>query len=341
MSINTPNDKLLYFGVKATVVGDFCLKEPITTHTQGFLVSLFVEDGAYKISIIKRVGNNDALKLENVHNGDSIVSLPEETEYLDYIKLLQRIESIGGFNYGIRRILYQSTLEISWYYGGQVFENLITVLSLKKQYNQPRRKFLTQSNLSSITLLQRVMPDAIVPYNFYREALNYLKRQEFRLAYLHFYMILEYCFISDNNFTWKNESYTFEHNLDIEFTILQTIKLYKDHSSDDFEWLIKSVRDRFNYFTIGNVLKLLFRYRGEIAHGTKKSGHYSFNESELSNITHFIHQICLTICGNMQVYCEAFTKSKNERLPARRDALKMELDFIFDKPKQSNNTSPK
>lgn len=338
MSINIPNDKLLYFGVKATVVGDFCFKEePITAHTQGFLVSLFVEDGAYKISLIKRVGNNDALKLENVHNGDSIVSPPEEVEYLDYIQLLQRIESIGGFNYGIRRILYQNTLEISWYYGGQVFENLITVLSLKKQYNQPRRKFLTQSNLSSITLLQRIMPDAIVPYNFYREAFNYLKRQEYRLAYLHFYMILEYCFIPDNNFSWKNESYKFEHNLDIEFAILQTIKLYKDHSHDDFEWLIKSVRDRFDYFTVGNVLKLLFRYRGEIAHGTKKSGHYSFNESELSDITHFIHQVCLTICGNMQVYCEAFTKSKNNRLPVRRDALKTELDSIFDKPQHSNN----
>ncbi len=39
--------------------------------------------------------------------------------------------------------------------------------------------------------------------------------------YLHFYMILEYCFIPDNNFTWENESYTFEHNLDIEFAISQ------------------------------------------------------------------------------------------------------------------------
>lgn len=337
--MSIPNDRFLYFGVKATIIGDFCLKEPIMTHTQGFLVSLFIEDGTYKISLIKRVGNNDALKLENVHNGDSIISLPEETEYLDYIQLLQRIESIGGFNYGIRRILYKNTLEISWYYGGQVFENLTTVLSLKKQYNQPRKKILTQSNFSSITLLQRVMPDAIIPYNFYREALNYLQRREYRLAYLHFYMILEYCFISDNNFSWKNESYTFEHNLDIEFAILQTIKLYKDHSSDDYEWLIKSVRDRFNYFTVGNVLKLLFRYRGEIAHGTKKSGYYSFNESELSDITHFIHQICLTICGNMQVYCEAFTKSKNERLPARRDVLKMELESIFDIPKHLNNES--
>lgn len=337
-----PKDNVLYFGVQAVVVGDFYLKAPISTHTHGFKVFISIEDGVYKILLLKKVDAFDRLKIKGIINNEySLFLVPEEKAYDNYIQLLHHIEAIAGFNYGIRKILYQDTLELLWYVGNPVFENLTRISIAKQQFKQPKLRFLSESNLSSIVLLERVMPEAIIPYNFYREAMNYLTKREYRLAYLHFYMILEYCFISDNNFTWKNESYTFEHNLDIEFAILQTIKLYKDHSFDDFEWLTKSVRDRFKYFTVGNVLKLLFRYRGEIAHGTKKSGHYSFNESELADITRFIHQICLTICGNMQVYCEAFTKSKNERLPARRDVLKMDLNSVFDKPGTFKQCSPK
>lgn len=328
--MDVPEGKILYFGVKASVIGDFCLKAPIITRTQGFQTTIFIEDGCYKIMLIKRVGNNDALKLENVCKGNSVTVLPEETAYLDYIRLLQRIEAIGGFNYGIRKILYQNTLEIFWCFGDRQFGDLITVLSAKKQYDQPKRKLLSQTNLSSIILLQRIMPDAIIPYNFYREGVNYLNRAEYRLAYLHFYMILEYCFIKDNNYSKKNESDKFENNLEVEFAILHTIKLYRDDSSTQYNWLVQTIKKRYKTFTLRNIVYFLFNCRGEIAHGTQKAGHYSFNESELANITNFIHQLCITICGNMQVYCEVFTKSKNKRLSERRDVLKRELSDIFD-----------
>lgn len=323
-------ERILYFGVKADIIGDFCLQDSIVTRTQGFQITIFKEDDRYKITLIKRVGNNDALKLENVCKGNSVTALPEETAYLDYIQLFQRIESIGGFNYGIRKILYQNTLEFSWYLGDQQFGDLSTVLSAQKQYNQPKRKLLSQTNLLSIVRLQRIMPEAIIPYNFYREGVNYQCRAEYRLAYLHFYMILEYCFIKDNNYSKKNESDKFENNLEVEFAILHTIKLYKDDSSTQYDWLVQIVKKRYNTFTLRNIVYFLFNCRGEIAHGTQKAGHYSFNESELANITNFIHQLCVTICGNMQVYCEVFTKSKNKRLSERRDALKRELIDIFD-----------
>ena len=325
-----PKDKVLYFGVKAVVKGDFCLNAPIFTHTHGFKVFLFIEDGVYKISLLKRVDTSDTLKIKEIQNEQYFIFLtPEEESYYNYIQLLQHIEAIGSFNYGIRKILYHDTLELSWYIGGKVFDDLERISNAKQQIKRHKPKLLSQSNLSSIVLLERVMPDAIIPYNFYREATNYLLKREYRLAYLHYYMILEYCFC-DGNYSEKSQVSHYVKNVDITFAILSTIKLYKDHAPTELNWLIELVRGRFQSFTIKNILTLLFRYRGEIAHGTKKCGEYSFDESVLSNITNFIHQICMTICGNMQVYCKAFTRCKDTRLPQRVEELKESLASTFD-----------
>lgn len=45
------NDKVLYFGLKAEIEGNFVLKEPITTHSKGFQISIFSEGEVYKISL--------------------------------------------------------------------------------------------------------------------------------------------------------------------------------------------------------------------------------------------------------------------------------------------------
>lgn len=143
-------------------------------------------------------------------------------------------------------------------------------------------------------------------------------------------MILEYCFIKGDNFKESKQISQYGKSLDVNFAVLDTIKLYKNNDSKSLTWLLTAVRNRFKTFSFENILKFLFRYRGEIAHGTKKAGKYITDESELLNVTNFIHQICLTICGNMQVYCEAFTKSKDSRLSERITELQEELKNIFD-----------
>lgn len=323
-------NSILYFGIQAEVIGDFDLIEPVISYSKGFQVKIFIEDGARKLSLIKKVGNNSDLKIKiSIQNGESKYVIPDEKSYIEYINFLKRIESIAGFNYGIKKVLYNSTLELIWYNGTDVFENLNPILSIKRKLSQPNRKILSQSNLNSILLLEEVMPDAVIPYNLYREGVFYLKRNEFRLAYLHFYMIFEFCFIK-GNYTEKGQIKEYLRSQDVIFAIYYTIKLYKEHNIIQFNWLINTVKDRFNKFTIRNILIYLFRCRGEIAHGTKKCGEYLLNENELYNITNFIHKLCFTLCGNMQVYCEAFTKFKDERIGQRLKELKDELENIFD-----------
>lgn len=314
--MSSSKDKLLYFGLKAEIEGNFGIKEPIVTNSKGFQISIFLEDGVYKISLIKNIENNETLKYK--YDKDSnLLTFPEDKNIIDYIQLFQNIESIGGYNYGIKKIRYQDTLEFIWYQGNLLFQNLVPILSAKRKFKSPRKKFLSKSNLSSILLLERVMPDAKIPYSFYREASNFYDKHEYRLAYLHYYMILEYCFIKGNNFSELTQISQYENNIEVVFAVLNTIKMYQDHDIAKFNWLTKTVKDRFGSFTLKNILKFLFRYRGEIAHGTKKAGQYLTDETDFINVTSFIHLITLTICGNMQVYCEAFTKCKESRISQR------------------------
>lgn len=105
---------VLFFGVQAEVIEDFCLKEPITCFSKGFQVKLFIEDGVKKLSLIKAVGNNSDLNIKvTIQNGESSYLIPEEESYNDYINFIKRIESIAGFNYGVKKVLYNSTLELN------------------------------------------------------------------------------------------------------------------------------------------------------------------------------------------------------------------------------------
>lgn len=325
----TSNDKILYFGIKVNIVGDFCLKEPIISYTNGFQVSIFIEKGVYKISTIKLVGENDALKIKYTINTEKTnYVVPDESAYKDYIQLLQHIEALGGFNYGIKKILYQDTIEICWYLGNPFFQDLEPILSLFKQKKEHQKKILSQSNLSSILLLNKIIPEAVIPYNFYREANRYMDIQAYREAYLHFYMLLEFCF-AEGKTGIGSQVDSFVQNEDYVLGLLQTIKLFKDNNISDFEVIYNETiaLDKTKLFTIKSITRLLYDYRGRLAHGTSRSKPYIFNDAALKPITVFIGSLCLSVCGNMQVYASAFTNKKETYVKNNIDELKKSLSI--------------
>ena len=85
------------------------------------------------------------------------------------------------------------------------------------------------------------------------------------------------------------------------------------------------MKNKYSLFTLKNILKYIYQQRGILAHGSGRSAKYVFNEDDLHNITVFISQICLLVCGNMQVYCMSSTDSKKKRLSERFEILKTKL----------------
>lgn len=313
----------LYFGISSTIIGDIHIDNTVTTHYKGFQVSIFDENGTYRISFIKRVNSDSPLKIKysgNTNNLQPVV--PDESAYAEYLDLLKHFEALGGFNYGIREVNYRETLQLTWYIGGAEFQNLEPILSFSKLYPKPKLKQFTQSNLSSIFLLHKIIPEGIIPYNFFREASEYLNRGEFRQAYLQYYLILEYCF-SNGKTSLKQQIDAFLHNNDFILALLQTIKCFHDNDKASYDALYDEVikldaqknQSITNYtpvFSIETITRLLYDTRGRLAHGTGRVKPYIFNEALLRNITHFISSMCFSVCGNMQVYASAFTQKKDE-----------------------------
>jgi len=313
----------IYFGVKAVILGDFVLQCPICSYSDGYQVSIFIEDGTYKISLIKLLPNGSPLQIR-YKNDLSYPIAPDESVYRDYIKQLQQIEALGGFHYGITKILYRETLELTWYTGKDVFQDLSIVYSMKKQYKSPKKKLLSQSNLSSILLLERLIPDALIPYNYFREANEYLHNEQYRQAYLHFYMLLEFCF-SNGRTRQKDQIEEFEKSIRLRFALLDTLNTFNKQYNEAYNWIQSKVIDEYRAFSLTSILKLPFAYRGKLAHGIKRSAEYVFDDRTLHHITVFIEKVCFLICGNMQVYCMSSKEFTEKRLNERILKLKDEL----------------
>ena len=324
------NMSIPYFGLKAVVKGDFILEEPIKAYNNGFEISLFIEDGVYKISIIKKISKDSplSLKYNEVNQGADII-VPDESNYRDYIQLLQSIESIGGYYYNVSKIYYKDTLELIWLSGEEMFKNLELEFSIRKRYKPHQKKVLSQSNLSSILLLNRIIPDASIPYNYFREANNYLHNREYRLAYLHFYMIIEYCY-ANGKFEQNAQISEYLQSIELCFAVLDSLATIKNKIPLQYSWLEREVKNKYSLFTLKNILKYIYQQRGILAHGSGRSVRYVFNEDDLHNITVFISQICLLVCGNMQVYCMSSTNSKKKRLSERFEILKTKLGISIE-----------
>lgn len=318
---------MIYFGIKAVVIGDFILGAPIKSYHKGFEVSLFIEDGSYKISVIKPVPDNSPLQIHyKISADDSGPIIPDESAFKEYVELLQHIEAMGGYNYGITKILYNETLEIVWYSGECVFQNLHTIISASKHVNQSKKKILSQSNLSSILLLNKIIPDSIIPYNYFREANGYMQTESYRQAYIHFYMLLEFCF--SKGATDKNKQVDdFTSNPDFVLALLQTINIFKEKNCVHYESIYSEVvgSDKNRAFSIKSITRLLFSYRGKLAHGIKRSASYVFNEARLKPVTLFISSVCFFVCGNMQVYCMSSKQYREGRVTQLISELKESL----------------
>lgn len=75
---------------------------------------------------------------------------------------------------------------------------------MRKSLNKQKKILITSDNFSKLMLDKTFIPEAKVPYNFFREANSYLDKLDYISAYIHFYMILEYCFARVNFLESKN-----------------------------------------------------------------------------------------------------------------------------------------
>lgn len=320
----------MIFQIKTSVSGCFLLRTPIKTIYRGrYLVELFIEDSQYKISISKVLGEKDQLNPKLRGNLEEMaVVLPPEESYIDMINIFQIIESIGGYHYGISKIFYQEELEFQWRQGFSLDNIGKRLFGGSKTIAKEKSHFLSEKNLSSILFLHKLVPEAEIPYSFYREGSNYFQSQNYVSAYIHFFMVLEFLY-AKGKFKQIEQINEFLKSEELILGIFSTVDMLLEQSSPIVEWLKNECHQRSIQYNLKGIIDLLVKFRGLLSHASPRSKSYFANPIMLRPLVIFIHSLCMSVCGYLQVYCMSNKSSKEQRINTRIEDLKNKLKGQF------------
>jgi hypothetical protein len=179
------------FVARTAIEGNIALEGPIHLKYCLLDVAVYKENDMYILSVSKviRIEKSDLLEISR--NKEKRLSLNVD-KYLDnkMIEVFRNVETFGGFMHGITKVYYEEYLELLWV----DTETNNILFKMHKSLKEHKKVVLTEKALSNILNDSYFIPNATIPYNFYREAQGYLNRINYVSAYIDFYMILEYCF---------------------------------------------------------------------------------------------------------------------------------------------------
>jgi hypothetical protein len=312
------------FVARTAIEGNIAIEGPIHLKYCLLDVAVYKENDMYILSVSKviRIEKSDLLEISR--NKEKRLPLNVD-KYLDdkMIEVFRNVETFGGFMHGITKVYYEEYLELLWV----DTETNNILFKMHKSLKEHKKVVLTEKALSNILNDSHFIPNATIPYNFYREAQGYLNRINYVSAYIDFYMILEYCF-ADGQYK-KNQTDKFKQSSMLKIAVLTTIKIMKDTNNSLYQEISGECLHRYKKkMDFESIIDLLYRYRGDLSHAPKRA-RYESNQEKLKPITMFIASICFTVCGNMKVYCDKFISAKRteERVNKRIQDLELELEL--------------
>lgn len=181
------------FTAKTVIEGNFVVKEPIQILYCLHKIDLYLEGGMYMLSVSKEINMEHSDLVELYRNGGKVSFATNTNKYLDskMLDIFRNIEVYGGFQYGIMKVYYNEYLDLSWI---DKAKNKV-LFSMRNSLNKTEKGINYYSdNFSKLMSDKAFIPEAKVPYNLFREANSYLNKLDYISTYIHFYMILEYCF---------------------------------------------------------------------------------------------------------------------------------------------------
>lgn len=230
------------------------------------------------------------------------------TKYLDsrVLDIFRNIEVYGGFQHGIMKVYYNEYLDLSW--TDKAKNELL--FSMRKSLNKQKKVLITSDNFSKLMLDKTFIPEAKVPYNFFREANSYLDKLDYISAYIHFYMILEYCF-AKGKFSGEQKQNFKKSNM-LKYAVLSTISMIKERNYDLYLEIKQECTDKHKELNFDSLIDIMYCYRGELSHATKRAV-YEEKQELVKPITLFISSVCFSVCGNIKVYCDKFVSEDTRK----------------------------
>lgn len=310
----------------AEIEGLFLLKDKVEAKLYPYDFCIFAKEGKRYISVTKPV--KDFMPYApKMYYKDGILQI-EATKpeiYRDMEDWLYYIEAMGAFNFEVSKI-HIDELEVNWIYENEEENGQIPITSLKRnKVERKANKYVSNSNLSNLVVFRRMLPEAHIPFTYYRNGKAFLDQSNYYFAFINYFMMLEFCF-ADGKFQKKDVMSNFTKSNLLKLCVLKAISMFKDNDcGGNYAWLKSECDFRQKDVSFEGIIYILIEYRGLLSHASGRSKVYLFDDMKLRPIAIIISMICFLLCGYMQVYCCSDEESKNRMISEHIDKLKSEL----------------
>ena len=317
----------------AEIEGLFLLKGEIIAKLYPYEFALYEKDEKRFISITKSI--KDYMKYAPklyVKDGITHIEATKHEIYKDMEEWLYYIEAMGAFNFEVSKI-HVDELEVNWIYETDDEKGQIPITSLKRNKQERKaEKYVANSNLSNLVIFRRMLPEAHIPFSYYRQAKAFFDDSNYYFAFINYFMMLEFCFAEGNFHKQKMTGSFLKSNL-LKLCVLSAISMIKerDNNTGNYKWLLDECKTRQKDVNFEGIVYVLIEYRGLLSHATTCSKKYLFDDYKLRSLAFITSLICFLLCGYIQIYCSSSEESKNKLMQER--IIKLEEELYNNSPK--------
>lgn len=312
----------------AEIEGLFLLKDKVDAKLYPYEFSIFKKEGKRYISVTKPVKDYMPYAPKMYFkDGNPTIEATRPEIYKDMAEWLYYIEAMGAFNFEVSKI-HTDELEVNWIYENEYEKGKIPITSLKRNKVEKKvKKYVTNKNLSNLVVFRRMLPDAHIPFTYYRQAKVFFDQNNFYFAFINYFMMLEFCF-ANGKFQKKDVINNFNKSNLLRLCVLDVISIIKDNDSGgNYAWLVSECESRQKDMNYKTVLFLLVEYRGLLSHASNRSTSFLFNDIKLRPLTFIISIICFVLCGYLQIYSCITEDRKNRMILERIEKLKEKVGW--------------
>lgn len=307
----------------AEIEGLFLLDKPVNAKLYPYDFSIYEENSKRYISISKPIKNyQEVAPRFSVKNGIPKIIATKYEAYKDMEQWLVYIEAMGAFNFEIERI-HIDELEVKWICETVEEQGTIPILSLKRHREDKKAsKHLHDSNLSNLVIFRKALPEAYIPFSYYRQAKNFFYKNDYYFAFINYFMMLEFLF-ADGQFQQAKVISKFKEAKLLELCILSALNMLKTNNENgtNYTCLLEECQKRQKELNFEGIIYVLVQFRGLLSHASEKSKSYLVDAEKLRPMTFFISLVCFYLCGYMQVYCCSSDENKSRLISERINEL--------------------
>lgn len=303
----------MQLSIKFQIEGEFAITDKISINIEkrSKSVTITQENNKFYLVVSKKV--IDYADNMPILNAQIFRPTPKDF-FQDLIDVVRYIEAIGTEFMNLHKV-YWEEFEIIWTPEIPEEEHIYPVYSYKESLsNHPSPKIISTKTLRHIFDERNRYEVLSMPMSFYRLGNRFFHNQEFKMAFMQHYLMLEYCF-SNGQFETRKVIKSFQSNKTLRFGAYRYLQYFLNNANKkDIDFYNKQ-RGIFNQYDsykkcrkysshIDFLLAMLVELRGKVFHATDKTSNY-VSDIEFSSLSRIIWGLCFQVSSllRLELFC--------------------------------------